>query len=148
MYIAIEGLIGAGKTSVMMELKNSLSSKKFNFIFEPVTQFNNFMNHYKPLALAYEAAHNVPIAQAHIIDVLQKFYDEIPEQYFSKDNVLITERTLYAPALFIEARYQNVTLNAFMRDWLLIYAQTKLFPREHFRKPDVIIYLDTDLDQC
>ncbi len=148
MYIAIEGLIGTGKSTLLMELKKRLLTRRVHFVFEPVLQFNNFSNRHQPLALAYEHPSDAAISQAHIIDVLEKYYHSLPDQYFNPDHLLLGERTLFAPKLFVETRHKLKLFGDFTREWLLKYSDKHLPSADPKFQPDIIIFLNSTSKRC
>ncbi len=146
MYVLIEGLIGVGKTTVMRELRHILREQEVYWLFEPVHEFNDFMcGLHKPLTESYRDGNNFACAQMHIIDTLKEQFELIPSVY----QLIVSERGLISPPVFIRARFQTGAISPFMRDWLLQYWESKL-KRLAFSKfkPDLVIFLRNEVDVC
>lgn len=111
--IAIEGLIGSGKTSFITYLKTKLDNVLF--IEEPVPEFQSYKS-YNPLA---ELNEHPFAAQYHIIQCLKKHYKQtISGKNCKKYRAIITERDLVSPLIFTDAMHRNGSISHFERDLL------------------------------
>lgn len=143
-YIAIEGNIGSGKTTVLKILKDTQPS--LFCIEEPVSAFEQF-SHHNPLKLSYENPQtNAAIAQHHIIAQACKHYGNkslLPSRL--DHDCMISERSILSPLAFIQNGLLNGTFSSFVSDYLSVELVKKSM---NCRPPDFIIYLDVPANRC
>lgn len=138
-YFCIEGIVGSGKTTTLKQLLSS--SNKYHCIFEPVDQFSKFHNH-NPLSVAYEdPVANAAVAQLHIIEQSISYYTE----QFSKNvcDVVVAERSILSPKVFIKSFHQLNIFSDFVHDYLLSFHEN-LLKDSNLPFPNAYIFLDGD----
>ena len=153
--VALEGLIGAGKTTLMDNLRWTLRNKNVpftvGFIREPADLFNRYGTMtgcwHAPLELMYkDPIQNLPMAQMHIVRESSSWYKSlIKSQRNQGFDFIITERSIESPPIFIEAAYAAGHLSCFSRDFLLDEWRS-LF--DLYFAPNAIFYLDVGVDSC
>ena len=144
MYIAVEGLIGSGKTTLCQVLRERQHSS-VRVLSEPVDAFQRF-KHHNPLRLAYEdPVRNAGIAQVHIIQSSYNYYSKLLSSFKMSSSCLITERSMESPLVFIEANKTRGVHTDFVADFLRDYWSQF---NKRVMPPDVIIYLDASPQVC
>ena len=124
----VEGMIGAGK-STMIDNFYSIARVRFprwhlTVVREDVELFQKFDfmgKHYNPLQLAYEDPKtNLVAVQSYFIQVInQTLLDKVSEaKKKSKHNLVICDRSVYAPHIFIRQAEENGDLSEFSADYL------------------------------
>lgn len=142
-YIAIEGNIASGKTTVLELLRRTQPS--LCCIEEPVFAFQKFL-HYDPLKLSYEdPVANAAVAQHHIITQSCEHYEKSLLPLHFKYECAISERSVLSPMAFIQTALMNKTFSPFVSDYLLVELVKK---SRDIRKPDIIVYLDLSAEEC
>ena len=135
LFISLEGNIGSGKSTTL-----SLLPSSYNKIPEPVDRFTNF-DGFNPLQLAYEdPATCGPICQMHIMDCIANC-----ELNLDKNDVTISERSLYSTRCFILTQEQLGIFHPFTSKYLLQKLQEMLLP---LPKPDYTIFLLASPELC
>ncbi len=135
LFISLEGNIGSGKSTTL-----SLLPSSYNKIPEPVDRFTEFHG-FNPLQLAYEdPTACAPICQLHIMDCIANC-----ELGLDKNDVTISERSLYSTRCFILAQEQMGVSPAFTSKYLLQKMQEMLLP---LPKPDYTISLLASPELC
>lgn len=143
-YVAIEGLVGSGKSTLCDALSN-LKYKSLNVLREPVEAFQTYKNH-NPLKLAYEdPKHNAAITQIHIIQSSHSHYSKALDTSDTEVSHIITERSMESPSVFIEANRFRGTHTEFVADYLYDYWDEY---NTRVRSPDIIIYLNASPELC
>jgi len=137
-YFAIEGNIGAGKTSVLREI--SKLKPDWQIVNEPVSAFSHFQR-YNPLCESYDDPEkNAAITQVHIIDSSLAHYRNF------HGRTIVSERSVLSPKLFIKTNRNMGIFSDFVASFLQNYLHKNL-TREHIL-PDVIYYLDVSPGTC
>jgi len=146
MYVAIEGTVGAGKSTVMRLLQKQAAPffRQAIFAFEPVTEFQKLGN-VDPLALSYQQPEDFALAaHLHIMSVLGKFYEEQSERADCV-HALFTERSFLSVDIFSRVRHMVKHINDIEALACLELAK-QVFRR--CRVPDVIIFLSPSFQHC
>ena len=145
--IYIEGLVGAGKSSVIALLKQkNKNSQDLVFCFEPVDQYATFTykkQHYNPLKLMYEGldADKFPV-QWHICQQSFQYYPRCTDSLGMR--IGIFERSMFSNVPFIQA-YQNL---GFLTDFASVYLYKAIEARtssSYNCYPGLIIYLNVSV---
>ena len=119
MYISVEGIVGAGKSSVLKvvpEFLNDLGIKHF-IISEPIRAFRS---HLEPGYL--DPVRNMAMAQNEISKECIKYYMKEVRDALDIQNstdqfdVIISERSIRSPAIFIDAHYMSETFSPYVKD--------------------------------
>ena len=143
-YVAIEGIVGSGKSSLCEALSLSGSSN-IHVLPEPVDAFQTFKNH-NPLKLAYEnPKQNAAIAQIHIIQSSFTYYSKMLNLSYPTLSHLITERSMESPIVFIETNRTRKIHTDFVADYLREYWLER---NQKVRTPDIVIYLNVKPEVC
>ena len=139
--ISIEGLIGAGKSTLVSFLKDIKLEDTF-FVNEPVEEFQTFY-HFNPL----ETQKLNPFAtQLHIIRCLKKQYNNLIEKS-NGARVIITDRCLNSSIVFIDTLYRTGCINDFEKKLLeTIVQETK--DEIKLVEPDAIFFLTASPEVC
>jgi len=130
MYIAIEGVIGVGKTSLARLLQNPFESNMLLEIFEE----NPF------LAKFYEDRARYAF-QTQMFFLLSRYYQQrrsVPKLMMDEKKILISDYTFDKDALFA-----RITLDG---DELEMYGQLHAVLAEKIPLPDLIVYLRATTD--
>ena len=133
-YVAIDGNIGCGKTTL---LKNLTFNENFKIIPEPVEAFSSFKQYNPLLSMYQDPVKNASCAQMHIIDTSQKYYQTKVAQ--SQKPYNISERCIFSPSIFIEAKKEMKELTSFCADYIHTYHDNLISKNQIF--PDKIIFL-------
>lgn len=145
MYIVIEGNIGCGKSTLLKSLQQRLDASKYAFIQEPVQAFAKYKE-YNPLLLSYqEPTQNAAITQHHIITQSAQTYPKV--QDVMSMAIIISERSVNSPFIFITAAYKLRIFSAFVKQYL----EDSLELNKKIKKlcePDLIIYLQASPHVC
>ena len=129
MYIAIEGVIGVGKTTLARLLKPSFDSELLLEIFEENPFLSDFYSDRKRFAF-----------QTQIFFLLSRYHQQrkgVPDA-LAKKNWLISDYTFEKDRLFAEVNLSG--------DELETYYQVHEALAEKIIKPDLIVYLQADTD--
>ena len=143
-YYALEGIVGSGKSTCLSEFGYHTDVYS---VSEPLHLFQTFKT-YNPLALQYmDPVKNLVAAQLHIIRMSAVHYRaEIKaEGSLWQDKIVLSERSILSPIVFINANYKRGLLSEFTRDYLL---QEYSDESAGVRKPDAIIFLSADPSVC
>lgn len=145
--ISIEGLTASGKSTLIKQFKFRYSRfhPEWCFLEEPQKEFSSF-HQYDPLEEANKKIADVPVAQMHVIDVLENFYKQISTD---KNQIYICERSLYTPKIFNDAFCKSGLISNFSCDYLdnkvdNALSSLKLNPLGS----DRLFYLDAPLYIC
>ena len=147
-YVAIEGIIGSGKSTILqcLEAKNLIRDNCV-FVEEPYYKFVEKCN-YNPLSqLNKDPWRNAAISQLHIIETSFAAYPN-KNILSGKNQNFISERSIFSPKVFVKAGHLMGFLSDFTRDYLLDELATKtlisgaLEPSHYiFLRPDPFLCL-------
>ena len=142
-YFALEGLVGSGKTTCLNHLA---FERDVCCVSEPVHLFEHFQSH-NPLALQYsDPLTNAVAAQLHILHVSAAHYGQIPPaDALLQDKIILSERSIFSPKVFINANHRRGVFSDFTRDFLLGKLEDVTVD---VRKLDAIIYFDAPPYLC
>jgi deoxyadenosine/deoxycytidine kinase len=148
--IALEGLIGAGKSCLLKKISTLLNNNNdVKIIEEPVHLFQQF-EHYNPLALLYSNPYkHAGFAQLHILRMQALFFRQKLDEY-ADAKVVVTERSLHAPILFTKSLATMGYISDFEKDMLIDEATKNLneiLPL-HPLGADLVYYLNTSQQKC
>ena len=144
--ISIDGLVGAGKSTVMSLMEEKRKEEKMNFIYEPVEDFCCYKNKcqtktFNPLQEAYKHPQTVaPITQVHFVDCIARHF----EKNFEVGGVNITERFCFSPIVFVNTNVDLQNFNCFVQEFLWDYTFSKI--SSHFA-PHLVLFLDVPIHQ-
>jgi len=141
--IAIEGLIGAGKTTFINDfMKSSCFNRWCRFFLEPVENFQKAGGR-ELLRETYESPkENAFFLQVHIMNVLYDHYRFIS---FFRDEPMIMERSHLSPLAFIKTYYEldyldEAQYHVLRRLYDFLFADIEL--------PGLILYFHQPVEQC
>ncbi len=163
--ISIEGNIAAGKSTLIeMIVRNpdSIMPKNIRTITipEPVESYQRFKyqnvsEEFNPLTLMYQSpSKNAVIAQIHFISVINESVEHSLNQILTRGSdssafLLVTERSLYSPKMFIQTQKEAGNINDFTRDRL--FYETKICAERTIKSKAKYIgtfYIKTPVDCC
>ena len=140
--ISIEGNIGSGKTTFIKYLKNKqIKNIKILYLEEPIHLFEKYKNH-NPLELLSESPF---VAQYHILNSIINYYSFF-EREITAYELVITDRFINSPIIFINTLYECKKLNSFEKDIL-----HEIFEKQNktiFSTPSKIFYMDCPVNIC
>ena len=152
MYISVEGIVGAGKSSVLKVLPEFLDNLgiKHLIISEPIRAFRC---HLEPGYL--DPVRNMAIAQNQISKECIKYYmkevgDALDIQNSTDQyDVIISERSIRSPEIFIDAHYMSETFTPYVKDTLMksysdLIAHYSIGANMSRLVPDKYVFLDED----
>jgi deoxyadenosine/deoxycytidine kinase len=168
--LAIEGLIAAGKTTLIQDIKihyDTLDKPQFNLhiIGEALDQYTHYNGNtmenqkkqHNPLALSYgDPNKNLGFCQIHIIRSINNFFNEriaaikqeTAEQ--SLPTVIVADRSLLSPLPFIHTAFELGYLSDFAKEFLeaetMTWAENTL--KEHLLLYTGIYYLTENSTVC
>ncbi len=156
--ISIEGNISAGKSSLMRYLAGTQQRWNTIFIPEAIERFERFEN-YNPLALMYENPRdNVAMAQIHFTSELNAKVKEYLIPRITHDDdvansapiLVIQDRSLMSPEIFIMTHYRLGYLNNFAKD--LLVSEMRKTAYDTIQKCRIqqigLFYIDTPIEEC
>lgn len=144
--VCVEGLIGAGKSTLIDSLENDIS---FKIVHEPVEEFTKFANH-NPLKLQNESSryNDVALVQMYIIGAVERRWKETLANC-SPNQIIISDRSLYSPNIFSRTLRRRGDISSFAHDFLVAQADDAI------RKvglsdfaADQLFFLDTPPEEC
>lgn len=148
--ISLEGLIGAGKSTLWRELKASFSGNPhFLFVDECVQDMERWRNYY-PLKLMYENPTQEAFAvQMHIMECLGKKYETVKKEMIKREGriTLICDRYIDSPLVFIPTMLKSGYVTDFGADRLRYYFH-KLLRNLNMPECTGVFYVDTPVDEC
>jgi len=154
--IGIEGLLASGKTTLLSNLSKSYSSSHRDLIFivpEALDLYTNFKNQYNPLEEMYSRPdENIIMTQIHLARSLNQRIDEtlnlLPKT--AGTYVVITDRCLFSPEMFIKTYYVMNLLSEYSKDLLLDEIKSMAYQvlEKHDARFAGMIYLDTTIPTC
>ena len=140
MYHAIEGAVGCGKLTTLNLLK--LRNLKAIYYDEPYQAFCHFLSYNPLFEVCKDMQANAGFAQLHILHSSCAHY---PKKNDHLNEVLISERSVISPLLFIEVMSSFGIFSSFCSDYL----RHELFlASEMNRIPDHIIFLNLNPLYC
>ena len=161
-WVALEGIIGAGKTYLLSKIENEIEKETLPFSCLTVNEFlddyTTFQS-FNPLALAYDNPRaNAAISQLHIIECLnQRFQEKVINCLREKQNawkndtlVIISDRSLYSPLVFTQALHNEGVFNRFVYDYIMENALKKACQTVNALslKLDGVYFLDVSVPVC
>lgn len=134
--INIEGIVAAGKTTLLQQLKKDLADRNdILFVDEPLINIETFKT-YKPLELLEKDPKTYACAfQLHVINVLNEYYSKLVIPRRTK--YIITDRFFTSPLIFVDAMHG--VINDFEKDVLicavnqLVERFSRIFPEKNRR---------------
>jgi len=142
--IVIDGLIGAGKTTLIEKLKEKY--KNIIFVKEPVEKFMEYKQ-YNPLKLSYEDKRNCSISQLHITNCLLDHFKNIFQN--NENKIIVTERGLLSPKIFTYLYRKYGYITDFEYDFINDYGEEKIKNIFGDKFPiDGIFYIDIPIDKA
>ena len=145
-YVYIDGLIGSGKTNIVLALKNH--DRYFKYWFVPEHLYSHFTFEgkiFNPLQIMYNSCSDTDkfVVQHHICrKSFEYYYDRLHPRYTQwNDNLKIFEGSLYSILPFIHTYTKHAHLSNFASTYLLSEAQHNINETRHW-KPGLILYLD------
>ena len=142
--IVIDGLISAGKSS----LTTAIGDCGFTVVPECLQRYRSFEGH-DPLAELYDNPRdNVVAAQLHFIRTIN---DQLTDYAINiRQKLLVTDRSLFSPIVFIETHDFRGTISKFTRDYLI--SETRRCAEGTLRDCSLeyagIFFLDVPVDEC
>jgi len=152
-YFALEGIIGAGKSSVMGWMNEILETDgyKFHLIPEPIEKFKCWKT-YDPLVECYkQPEQSAALAQMHMMNVSLNYYSQsVLTSKRSDYDVVLSERSIFSPLVFTDTYFRDGTFSAFTKDSLISMWEEQMRDRVNMLdvKPDVFIYLESHPYTC
>jgi deoxyadenosine/deoxycytidine kinase len=137
MWVSIEGLIGVGKSTFLSQLKTHLN-QEFTLVPEPVEDWVFLKDSYdNPKVYSFPAQ----------IEFFTSRVAKFRSMYQDFGQLYISERSVFSDKVFWNTKLElgdvDQRLHAlYLKMWSL---WQDLLP---IRKPNVFIYLDTDLEEC
>lgn len=152
-FLAVEGNIGAGKSTLLRKLKDTLTTevaKSVKILQEPVERFQHYKE-FNPLELFYkEKDRNTGFIQLHIIQELKDFFHENLASADESIKLIVSERSLYSPKIFLNVLLKSDFITAFEHAKLTEFADDALkhcTPNCQFGTHHVL-YLDESPETC
>lgn len=154
--ILIEGLIGAGKSTLVSALKEAAVADSqggldpASFHLEPVDRYASFKTSnasFDPLKIMYEGKDEDKFAvQLHICQQSHQYYaSRLSNSYHSSNRVGVYERSIYSNVTFIQTYKRLGVLTDFSASYLLEIVKQHL-DRTFNCFPGLIIYLDISVE--
>ena len=154
--ILIEGLIGAGKSTLVSALQKAAAADRqgaldlASFHLEPVDRYASFKTSdasFDPLKLLYEGKDEDKFAvQLHICQQSYQYYaSRLSNSYHSSNRVGVFERSIYSNVTFIKTYKRLGFLTDFSASYLLEIVKQHL-DRTFNCFPGLIIYLDISVE--
>ena len=157
-----EGLIGAGKTGALEALiRSEHSSYTLEIIPEGLFNFTRFGN-FNPLALSYQnPQQNFSICQLHVIrtinTIFRRYIEHLQTKYRGaaaptreKPLFIISDRSLFAPLVFLNNARANGTISEFVFSYL--HFECFAAASESYRWATLLVrgvfFLDTSPEEC
>ena len=110
--ICIEGNIGAGKSTLIFDLKRKIPHA--GFIEENLEEYTTYKQ-YNPLVEMYQnPIQNASIAQLHFI----RSINNILVKKSRTHNILISDRSIYSPQVFGDALFKEGSISSFAKEYL------------------------------
>lgn len=142
--VALEGIVGAGKTSLFEGLKSNAAfnaNLDVNYLDEPLEKFQSFLHQHNPLKNSYQfPKSDAAIAQLHITNVLA---EHLENAFSLSSQVNLFDRGPETGLVFVNAYRDMGYFSPFATDFILHHLAQSI--QSKFR-PGFIIYLDTSLD--
>ena len=152
---ALEGNIGAGKTTVLNILKEKLSHKH-NLIYapEPVESFK-FSEINGTIFRPLDAFYHNPVRYGESFQwwVRRCYEDQLQSlaKISTNENVIIVDRGIYSSSIFVKAQVETGSINE-LGGAVLLHEINKTIERYYGKMDkfgvDKLYYLDTPIEQC
>ena len=156
--IAIEGIIGCGKTTLMGKLKEIFKNEGNIYFFdEPLESFQTYElfdgNKINPLDLYYKDIKlNAFAFQMFVLRcydrLLEKIATTIPKD---KHSFIVMDRSIYSARVFCEVLFENNYISSFALDLYEKFVSEVIRKYYDFSKPlgvDKIFYMKLPVDFC
>lgn len=160
--IVCEGLIGAGKTSLLEAFVQEHHSR-FHLELIPEGLYNfNKSGSYNPLELSYEDPEkNFGICQIHIIRVINDLFNRaiyhFRRKYLGvntptqkKPLIILADRSLFSPLVFAANAHANGVISSFVSDFLS--QEAFYLAGQSYRRANIFVrgvfYLDVEPAEC
>ena len=148
-YFSIEGLVGAGKSSLIKCLPALLEPEGCKVVSEPVHLYTSFMEGlYNPLEeLQMDPIQSVVAGQSHIIQVSTRYYDDrVFQASLARHCIMVSEWSICSPYSFVETHFRMKSMSVFSKDflnkqWLDGYGKCNTMPTS-------LIFIDTPPEVC
>lgn len=155
LYVAIEGNIGAGKSTLVRRLQEKLQgSVSYHVVEEPVHFFTSAIlggKEYNPLAEYYkEPFLNAFPFQLWVNNCYSKQLCNLSAQT-SDDDVIIVERSIHSTNIFLDTNREQGYFSEFSYQYLLNELNKNIvayFGEKNQFGPDKVFYLDTPFSIC
>jgi len=145
MLISLEGNIGSGKTTLFEKLKNDvLFLNKFYFAEEPVSEWGKIIDSNNKNILEYfyeDSAKYSAIFQLTVYLTRVQTFEKNNKTNIITERSLLTDRDVFSQMLFDDAKMTEVEHQIYKK------ISDRIAPFKKFY-PDVIIYVDTDPEEC
>ena len=145
-YLALGGIVGSGKMTLLEWLKVMLlaDGHTFYMIPEPVDKFKKKVT-YNPLEECYKCPEQSAVmAQIHIMDESVKHYTkEVMKARKMKLDLVLSERSIVSPLIFTDTYFLHDIFSAFTKDSINMIRGDKTGNDADLAavKPDAIIFL-------
>jgi len=137
MYLSVEGLIGAGKSTVLRHLSSMIKT-----VDEPLHLYRRFERH-NPLLQSYKNLKcDGPIAQLHILRTACEHYNKALSILHP---FTVSDRCSESSLVFIETYRALGIFSDFTADYLTDFLNTLLVGTV---RPDTFVFLDTPPQLC
>ena len=151
LYIALEGVICAGKTSTLKWLRTLFERDNINatVIEEPVKRFSK-KDGFDPLRECYaDPLKSGVAAQLHILnESFDHYSSELSEARKQGKDIIISERSILSPFVFTHAYFLSDFYSAFTKDYIHQQWTNKMKGKyeEMNVRPDLIIFLSPNTE--
>jgi len=129
-FIAIEGNIGAGKTTLATQLTTHYNAK---LILEQFAE-----NPFLPLFYENKQQHALPVELSFLTDRYEQLQANL-DHYGKEEQLIVADYSIYKSPLFARNNLNNIEFALYQRVHDLV--------KMHLPKPDLIIYLHTPIDR-
>lgn len=145
MLIALEGNIGSGKTTLFDKLKNDMIFfDKFYFAEEPLSEWEKIIDSNKKNILEYfyedTAKYSTIFQLVAYLTRIQNF-EQTNKSHTITERSLLTDKDVFSQMLFDDGKINEIEYKIYKK------ISTRISPIEKFY-PDIIIYMDTDPEEC
>ena len=120
-YFSIEGLVGAGKSSLIKWLPTLLELEGCKIVSEPIHLYTSFMEGlYNPLEeLQMDPIQSVVAGQLQIIQSSRHYYDDqVFKTSLACQCIVVSERSICLPYSFVNTDFRMKSMSAFSKDFL------------------------------
>lgn len=135
--IVIEGIIGAGKSTFMENIKKNFPDKKIKLYPEPVENNPYLEDFYKDPKTYAE-----PLQKWMYRKRYEIHYEAILDELLGVCDLAILDRSIYGDKCFCDILYdEGYISNEWYKDYIRLYKLAMMLPR-----PQLIIFLDVDTE--